>query len=268
MTAVLKLLRANPVFQPLSEAGQETFASLARSQEYMKGEYLCHYGDDWPYLFLIAHGQIDAIKESVEGRSLLVASFHAHDIFWGMAFFDDALLMPVSLSAHKASHIYLWNRDSCLPFLLQHGALAWELSRLMAELADAAALEAEFAAKSALVAEALTNDVDWGIFLNDLARMLPERVWVESFNGSIAEGSVGEIVGQVTFSGVGFDYPDIAEWLRSLGSEGFKGVTGPWVSTASESSIGDEAVVSFSSSAALTTGAVTDRSQELIPEVP
>ena len=138
----------------------------------------------------------------------------------------------------------------------------------LAELADAAALEAEFAAKSALVAEALTNDVDWGIFLNDLARMLPERVWVESFNGSIAEGSVGEIVGQVTFSGVGFDYPDIAEWLRSLGSEGFKGVTGPWVSTASESSIGDEAVVSFSSSAALTTGAVTDRSQELIPEVP
>jgi len=138
----------------------------------------------------------------------------------------------------------------------------------LAELADAAALQAEFAAKSALVATALTNDVDWGIFLNDLARMLPERVWVESFNGSIAEGAVGEIVGQVTFSGVGFDYPDIAEWLRSLGSEGFKGVTGPWVSTASESSIGDEAVVSFSSSAALTTGAVTDRAQELIPEVP
>ena len=76
------------------------------------------------------------------------------------------------------------------------------------------------------------------------------------------------IVGQVSFSGVGFDFPDVSEWLRALDSGGFSGVTGPWVSTASESAIGDEAVVSFSSTAALTEGAVTDRAQELMPEVP
>ncbi len=72
----------------------------------------------------------------------------------------------------------------------------------------------------------------------------------------------------MTFSGVGFDFPDVSEWLRTLESAGFSGVTGPWVSTASESTIGEEAVVSFSSTAVLTTGAVTDRAQELIPEVP
>ena len=138
----------------------------------------------------------------------------------------------------------------------------------VASLADAGALQAQFQARAALVQEALVNDVDWGIFLNDLARLLPERVWVESFNGSILEGEGVGIVGQVSFSGVGFDFPDVSEWLRTLDSGGFSGITGPWVSTASESAIGDEAVVSFSSTAALTEGAVTDRAQELMPEVP
>ncbi len=142
------------------------------------------------------------------------------------------------------------------------------LQQVVASLSDAGALQAEFQAKAALVQEALVNDVDWGIFLNDLSRLLPERVWVESFNGSIVEGESTEVVGQVTFSGVGFGFPDISEWLRTLGSGAFTGVTGPWVSTAAESSIGDETVVNFSSSATLTNGAVTDRAVELIPEVP
>lgn len=138
----------------------------------------------------------------------------------------------------------------------------------VANLADAGALQADFQAKAALVQEALSKDVDWGIFLNDLSRLLPERVWVETFNGSIVDGESAEVVGQVTFSGIGFDFPDVSEWLRSLESAGFSGVIGPWVSTASESTIGEDPVVSFSSTAVLTTGAVTDRAQELIPEVP
>jgi Tfp pilus assembly protein PilN len=142
------------------------------------------------------------------------------------------------------------------------------LEQQVAALADAGALQAEFQAKAALVQEALAKDVDWGIFLNDLSRLLPERVWVEAFNGSIVEGESAEIVGQVTFSGIGFTFPDVSEWLRTLESAGFSGVTGPWVSTASESAIGEEVVISFSSTAVLTSGAVTDRAEELIPEVP
>lgn len=142
------------------------------------------------------------------------------------------------------------------------------LEQEVAALADAGALQAEFQGKASLVQEALAKDIDWGIFLNDLSRLLPERVWVEAFNGSIVEGESAEVVGQVTFSGVGFGFPDVSEWLRSLESAGFSGIIGPWVSTASESTIGEEAVVSFSSTAVLTTGAVTDRAEELIPEVP
>ena len=131
MDTTLKLMQLNSVFHSLSAAEREEFAHLARLREIHKGEYLCHNGDSWPYLFLIAHGQIEAIKESAEGRSLLVATFQANEIFWGLAFFDEELLMPVTLVARKSSRIYLWHRESCLPFFLQHGVLSWELSRLM-----------------------------------------------------------------------------------------------------------------------------------------
>ena len=131
MDTTLKLMQLNSVFHSLSAAEREEFAHLARLREIHKSEYLCHNGDSWPYLFLIAHGQIEAIKESAEGRSLLVASFQANEIFWGLAFFDEQLLMPVTLLARKPSRIYLWHRDACLPFLHQHGSLSLELSRLM-----------------------------------------------------------------------------------------------------------------------------------------
>jgi Tfp pilus assembly protein PilN len=142
------------------------------------------------------------------------------------------------------------------------------LEREVAALADAGALQAEFETKASLVRAALTDDVDWGKLLNDFSRLLPPRVWIESFSGTVATGAFPELVGEVSFNGVGFDFPDVSEWLRSLGSEAFSGITGPWVSTAVESTIGEEPVVNFSSTAALTTGAVTDRAEDLIPEVP
>jgi len=60
----------------------------------------------------------------------------------------------------------------------------------------------------------------------------------------------------------------VSAWLRALESDQFAGITGPWVTTVSQSSIGLEEVVTFSSTAVLTTAAVTDRADTLIPEVP
>jgi len=143
-----------------------------------------------------------------------------------------------------------------------------DLEREVASLSGAAALRQEFQGQAALVREALAGDIDWGRLLNDLARLLPDRVWLESFNGTVLRGEVPGAVAQVAFAGVGFGFPDVAEWLRTLGSGAFAGMTGPWVSKAAESTIGEETVVIFNSTAVLTEGAVTDRAEELIPEVP
>ncbi len=142
------------------------------------------------------------------------------------------------------------------------------LERELAAIADAGLLQQEYLARAALVGEALGNDVDWGIILNDLSRLLPPRVWVESVSGNLLDDQAAGIIGQLTFSGVGFEFPDVSDWLRALDSEDFVGITGTWVNTASEGGLGDTEVVNFSSTAVLTSAAATNRAADVIPEVP
>src|SRR3990172_2983766 len=142
------------------------------------------------------------------------------------------------------------------------------LEREVAALGDSAVTQTQYQAKADLVRSALASDIDWGIFLNDLARLVPPRVWVESFSGSVVPQTTPGGVGLVSFSGTGFDFPDVSAWLRALESDQFAGITGPWVTTVAQGLIGLEEVVTFSSTAVLTTAAVTDRAETLIPEVP
>lgn len=127
------LLSKNPVFASFSPADLREAAGLASTRFYLKGEKVILYGDAWPYLFLVKNGEIEAIKESGEGRVLRVASFEVGELFWGLAFFHDDAPMPVTLDAREDSSLYLWSRKDILPLLLRNGKASWELSRLMAE---------------------------------------------------------------------------------------------------------------------------------------
>jgi CRP/FNR family transcriptional regulator len=133
ITEILQLLRSNDVFASLSEAEMTEFAQLALRRNYQKGEFLCLHGDLWPNLFIIARGIIDAQKESTEGRSLLIATFGVGEVFWGPTFFDQQAPIPVTLAARENSRVYLWPRSQSQAFIVQHGALSWEISRLMAQ---------------------------------------------------------------------------------------------------------------------------------------
>jgi len=126
-------LLKNPVFAAFSASDLEEATRLASTRSYLKGEKVILYGDLWPYLFLIKNGEIEAMKESGEGRFLRVASFGAGELFWGLAFFHDDAPMPVTLEAREDSSLYLWARQDILPLLFRNGKASWELSRLMAE---------------------------------------------------------------------------------------------------------------------------------------
>jgi hypothetical protein len=98
------------------------------------------------------------------------------------------------------------------------------LEREVAALGDTAVMQTQYQAKADLVRSALVADIDWGIFLNDLARLVPPRVWVDTFNGSVIPQTTPGVVGQVSFSGAA---PDVsAGW--ALESDQFAGITGPW----------------------------------------
>jgi Tfp pilus assembly protein PilN len=141
------------------------------------------------------------------------------------------------------------------------------LERELAELAPARELRDEYEDRADFVRAALVQDVDWGLLLNDLARLIPPRVWVETFSGTIATATPGAL-GRVAFSGIGFDFPDVSEWLRSLDSDQFRGMTGAWVSSIQRNVIGDSEIVSFQSTAVVSPNAATNRAEQLIPEIP
>ncbi len=123
----------NSVFSFLSKVDRDAVSSMAVQKKVAKGETLAHYADDWPYLFMVERGTINGMKESREGRSLIVIGLQPGELFWGLSFFEERIPMPVILQAQKASRVWLWHRDALLPILWRNGRFSWELSRLMVQ---------------------------------------------------------------------------------------------------------------------------------------
>jgi len=140
-------------------------------------------------------------------------------------------------------------------------------------LAGAEDASNQFAGSVATLSLAMANDVSWGRLVNDLGRLIPDRVWVTSYSGTVnrpnpsaPDAVVG--LGELAFSGVAFDNPDVAAWLRVLDSDRFPGVVGTWATGLTQSAIGEAETVNFGSTTNLTTEALSARLLERIPEIP
>jgi CRP/FNR family transcriptional regulator len=127
----IKFFLQTNIFSGLNGSDLDLLITYMQPRRYLEGEWIAHRGDIWPHLFLIQSGEVTAIKESFEGRSLILATFKGSDIFWGLAFFLEDAPMPASLLASQDSEILIWKREDVLPLLLRNGSLSWELSRLM-----------------------------------------------------------------------------------------------------------------------------------------
>jgi CRP/FNR family transcriptional regulator, cyclic AMP receptor protein len=127
------LLDNHPVFASLDPDRRKELAGQATIRRLRKGEALVMQGDIWPYLFLVAEGEMDAVKVSSEGRNLLITTFGPGELFWGVAFFQDRAPMLVTLEAHCPAEILLWRREDIEPVFLKNGRMAWELCALMVQ---------------------------------------------------------------------------------------------------------------------------------------
>ena len=126
-------LSQNPLFENLSQPEIQSLIEASMIKTYPEGQWVTHYGSGWPYLFLVEKGQVTAIKESPEGRSLVVMVIEEGEVFWGMGFFKEGIGMPVALIADQESRLRLWTQDRLLPFLLDNGKFTWALTQLMVE---------------------------------------------------------------------------------------------------------------------------------------
>ena len=77
------LLDKTEPFSSFSDGLRDELLSLARQKTYAEGEFVTLSGDLWPRLILVQEGEFHAVKESSEGRSLVVLSITRGDVFWG-----------------------------------------------------------------------------------------------------------------------------------------------------------------------------------------
>lgn len=133
MTAVESSIFKHPVFSGLSQTQITFLAESSKLMHFQRGEFITMQGDLFPYLFLVLSGQVNAHKVSVEGRNLIVTKLNSGDLFWGLAFFQEEIPMPVTLEAMKATQVRIWPRQELLPFLLENGQVAWNLACLMVQ---------------------------------------------------------------------------------------------------------------------------------------
>lgn len=126
-----ELLEQNPVFACLDPVTRDQAARSAIPKKYQKGQWITHLGNTWSFLFVVAEGIIQALKESSEGRSLIVTEINQGEIFWGISFFIPEAPMPVALVAKEDTELYLWALDDLKPIFIKNGCMSWELTRLM-----------------------------------------------------------------------------------------------------------------------------------------
>lgn len=123
-------LSQNPIFSQLEKDNLHSVENKAHYQQFQEGEWFVHHGDVWPNLFFVKQGQVTAIMESPEGRSLTLVTVGAGEMFWGLAFFIENAPMPAALKVTEDCELLIWSREDLLPLILENGKLSWELACL------------------------------------------------------------------------------------------------------------------------------------------
>ena len=144
----------------------------------------------------------------------------------------------------------------------------------IASLREFAPLQAELAAKEALIDVIFVNDVSWSSALLDVSRVIPDASYLTNLTGQIVATVAGEVVaeptggtpettlvGNMTFAGVANQTETIATWITRL--EEVQGWVNAWVNSAEEDAPGSR-IYTFSNGLDLTQEAVTERGQGVV----
>lgn len=123
----------NPVFSMLSPGQLDEFVSRAIPRKFLRGEFVTHRSDVWPYLLYVKSGEFQALKESVQGRSLVIEEFHPGEIFWGIAMFEEDKPNPVALQASADGELLLWHKSQMDKIISDNSQVAWGLFNVMAQ---------------------------------------------------------------------------------------------------------------------------------------
>jgi len=130
MKSLNKVLIQAPITNRLSDNERAILVRSALRRKFEKGEYIAHYGEVWPKLFVIESGTISVLKLSSEGRNLGALRLGNGDIFLSPSLLDEGPL-PASLEVKEACVIYIWHRDQFLGIIRGNHDALWQMCLLL-----------------------------------------------------------------------------------------------------------------------------------------
>jgi CRP-like cAMP-binding protein len=130
MKNLSQLAESSP-FSFLSKSNLQIAKSLAISRKFLKGEFITHRDDIWPYLLFVHSGEFQAVKESGQGRTFVIETFTPGETFWGLALFEDDKPNPMAIQAAAPGEIYLWHKEKVAQIISADPQFAWGLFSLM-----------------------------------------------------------------------------------------------------------------------------------------
>jgi Tfp pilus assembly protein PilN len=136
------------------------------------------------------------------------------------------------------------------------------LQRQIQRYSDVGRVSTQLASTNAMLAQATGTEVKWSVYLADLSVVIPQSSWLTGMTvseslqpGTIASAAQAPAeIGKVTMRGNTMNWLDLATYLDALQPE--PGLSNPSFSQADEKFIGAHKVVTFTSSAGVTSAAL------------
>jgi CRP/FNR family transcriptional regulator len=132
MESIHNLIGQVQIFHPLDEQQKIQLARLSTRKRFEKGEFIAHYEEIWPQIFVVESGVISVLKLSSEGRNLGALRLGSGDFFISPSFFDNGPL-PASLEVKEVCSIYVWHQSQVLSILKGNSEVLWGICLLLVQ---------------------------------------------------------------------------------------------------------------------------------------
>lgn len=135
------------IFSRLNDEELVELAALASERSLSPGEFVFWEGDDPDWFYIVAAGQVKALKHSSSGKEFIIAFFGPGEMFGEVAVFENKPY-PASAQAVSETRVLGIKRDDFLAFLKNRPQVALRvISVLGGRLRDAQARLRDLAAE-------------------------------------------------------------------------------------------------------------------------
>ncbi|WZL74610.1 Crp/Fnr family transcriptional regulator [Clostridiaceae bacterium 35-E11] len=130
MNKNLELLKHIPIFAQLEKSFLEELASITVEKRYRKGTIIFMEGDRGEALYLIKSGKVKILKNSTDGRELILNIYGSGDVFAEVTLFNEVNYPATAEVIEDATIGVMMNRD--VEELVKHNAeLALQIIKVL-----------------------------------------------------------------------------------------------------------------------------------------